>query len=90
MAVRKIPLREQPYIHESSPLNALAPSPSDKAEDPTVTLFQTRIRKTLLTDRALHDKVCPFQVKMSWLLTPVSRCPGSKSLCVLRTRILQA
>jgi ATP-dependent RNA helicase DDX55/SPB4 len=56
MAVRKIPLKEQPYLYEDGSSNALGLS--DKAEDPTVVTFQSRIRKTLLTDRALHDKVC--------------------------------
>jgi len=54
MAVRKIPLKEQPYLYEDGSSNALGLS--DKAEDPTVVTFQSRIRKTLLTDRALHDK----------------------------------
>ncbi|KAF7971110.1 hypothetical protein HWV62_7178 [Athelia sp. TMB] len=52
MAVRKIPLKEQPYLFKAGP----SVSCSSTQEDASVSSFQDAIRKTLLTDRALHDK----------------------------------
>ena len=60
MAIRKIPLKEQHYLREDSSSIGLSSS-RDKAEDPSVISFHARIRKTLLTDRALHDKVCVLE-----------------------------
>jgi ATP-dependent RNA helicase DDX55/SPB4 len=54
MAIRKIPLKEQPYLPGTDFSNACS---SDKVEDPSVETFQECMRRTLLTDRALHDKV---------------------------------
>jgi ATP-dependent RNA helicase DDX55/SPB4 len=57
MAIRKIPLKEQPYLTETDFLDTLSSSSSGKVEDPCVTSFHQGIRRTLLIDRALHDKV---------------------------------
>lgn len=60
MAVRKIPLKERSYLpgDGSVKLYPLSSNNNDTlAEDASVTLILARIRKTLLTDRALHDKV---------------------------------
>ncbi|KZP17270.1 DEAD-domain-containing protein [Athelia psychrophila] len=51
MAIRKIPLKEQPYL-----LDAGSSSSSATQDDPGVASFHATIRKTLLTDRTLHDK----------------------------------
>lgn len=60
MAVRKIPLKEQSYLLADGSLHLNASSSNKdnvSSEDASVASFHARIRKTLLTDRALHDKV---------------------------------
>ncbi len=54
MSVRKIPLKEQPALNpDGSPrLNN-----EDDAEDPEIPQTLSKIRSTVLKDRALHDKV---------------------------------
>ena len=52
MALRKIPLKLQPYLKDESSLAA-----SDDQEDPAVETFQNRIRESMLRDRAMHDQV---------------------------------
>ena len=67
LAVRKIPLKERPYLTD----NATEPtedweassggtsSDSGKPTDPAVRKILTLIRKKVLSDRALHDQVSP-------------------------------
>ncbi|PFH52747.1 hypothetical protein AMATHDRAFT_73879 [Amanita thiersii Skay4041] len=51
MAVRKIPLKEKPYIkHSTSDFD------EDQMEDPCISVFYEQISKFLLTDRAIHDQ----------------------------------
>lgn len=60
MAVRKIPLKQQPYLRESGASNvSFSDILENRVEDPSVISFHATIRKTLVTDRALHDKVSP-------------------------------
>jgi hypothetical protein len=57
MAVRKIPLKERQYLSEDGlplPPQSLAEL---RIEDPSVELFISQIRKAILSDRSLHDKV---------------------------------
>ncbi|KAK2466230.1 hypothetical protein APHAL10511_001872 [Amanita phalloides] len=48
MSIRKIPLKEQPYLKD-------LPTTNDQ-EDSSTAVFQSRIREFVLTDRAIHDK----------------------------------
>ena len=53
MAVRKIPLKEQPcFVGDASPV-----SEEDEEDDPEITSIMSTIRQKVLADRALHDKV---------------------------------
>ena len=53
MAVRKIPLKEQPcFGGDGSPV-----SEEDEDDDPEITSIMSTIRQKVLADRALHDKV---------------------------------
>lgn len=60
MAVRKIPLKEQPFLAEDGSTIS-RPSLMDQdikpVEDLNVSSYHERIRESLLTDRALHDQV---------------------------------
>lgn len=56
LAVRKIPIRKQPVIQVGGILPAQG-SCDPELDDLAVTSFLSRIRDTVLTDRALHDKV---------------------------------
>ncbi|KIJ70539.1 hypothetical protein HYDPIDRAFT_23639 [Hydnomerulius pinastri MD-312] len=55
LAVRKIPIRRHPFIQAGGVL-AKEVSSEPENEDPTVALFLSQIRATILTDRALNDK----------------------------------
>ena len=67
MAVRKIPLKQRPYLTdsatESNPAGSREPSSdgrtneSKKSSDPAVRKILALIRKKVLSDRALHDQV---------------------------------
>lgn len=60
MAVRKIPIKERSYLLEHSLAPPILEEEEDKdtrPDDPTVTLYLEKIRKTLLSDRAIHDQV---------------------------------
>lgn len=60
MAVRKIPLMERSYFGESTSTSASASEEcNDRPEDPMVSSFLVKIRETLLSDRASHDKASP-------------------------------
>ena len=54
MAVRKIPLKEQPYLSNDG---SFIKRDEDAEEDPDVSSILSTIRHKVLTDRALHDKV---------------------------------
>jgi hypothetical protein len=56
LAVRKIPIRRHPFIQAGGVL-ATEVSSEPESEDPAVESFLSQIRETVLTDRALHDKV---------------------------------
>ncbi|KAF8621632.1 hypothetical protein AX15_007650 [Amanita polypyramis BW_CC] len=51
MGVRKIPLKEQPYLTGDTCWKT-----GDEGEDPSTFMFQAKIREFLLTDRAVHDQ----------------------------------
>ncbi|KAI0082790.1 DEAD-domain-containing protein [Panus rudis PR-1116 ss-1] len=53
MSVRKIPLKEHLPFSSDGPSSSTA---ADESEDPEVQRTLEKIRKKLLTDRALHDK----------------------------------
>lgn len=55
MSIRKIPLKEQPYFSED---DSMAVPEEERPEDPQVEVLTNKIRKTLLTDRGIHDQVC--------------------------------
>lgn len=55
MSIRKIPLKEQPYFSEDDSMAVLE---EERPEDPQVEVLTNKIRKTLLTDRGIHDQVC--------------------------------
>ena len=65
MAVRKIPLKQRPYLlgnmTGSNPKGAAAPEEmidnSKQPPDPSVQKTLALVRKKVLSDRALHDKV---------------------------------
>ncbi|EIM90127.1 DEAD-domain-containing protein [Stereum hirsutum FP-91666 SS1] len=53
LAVRKIPLKQRPYLLDD---NSAAPSnDDDRVEDEAVPAYLSKIRELLLSDRALHD-----------------------------------
>lgn len=54
LAVRKIPLKEYPYITENQQQRQ---EEETRSEDLNVTLFLNKVRVVLKTDRALHDLV---------------------------------
>lgn len=53
LAIRKIPLKEHPYITE----NQKPQEEETRLEDPNVISYLNRIRTILKTDRAIHDLV---------------------------------
>ena len=64
MAVRKIPLKQRPYLMgNATGSNSQEAAPeeridnSNKPPDPSVQKTLTLVRKQVLSDRALHDKV---------------------------------
>lgn len=56
MAVRKIPLKQRPYLLEDS-ATARSNDDGDRVEDEAVAAYLSKVREKLLTDRALHDVV---------------------------------
>ncbi|KAK7023996.1 RNA helicase [Favolaschia claudopus] len=62
LAIRKIPISERPYFAGSGDQPMAAPLDEEEAgepsrlDDPEVSVFLDRIRKTILTDRAIHDQ----------------------------------
>lgn len=54
LAVRKIPLKEHPYITENQQQHQ---EEETRSEDPNVSLFLNKVRAVLKTDRAIHDLV---------------------------------
>ncbi|KAJ7494531.1 hypothetical protein B0H11DRAFT_2227939 [Mycena galericulata] len=68
LAIRKIPISEQPYFAAAGDqaISVVAPSAKDEVleseeeparpDDPEVSVFLNRIRKTVFTDRAIHDQ----------------------------------
>jgi len=55
LSVRKIPIREHPYILTDG--TATRNVHDSSIEDDIVNTFVSRIRQTVTTDRGLHDKV---------------------------------
>jgi hypothetical protein len=55
LSVRKIPIRQHSYILEDGSATRDTDGPS--TEDHVVNTFLSQIRQTIMTDRALHDKV---------------------------------
>ena len=54
LAVRKIPLKEHPYITENQQQHQ---KEETRSEDADVALFLNKVRVVLKTDRAIHDLV---------------------------------
>ena len=57
LAVRKIPLKEHPYITENQEQQQQQKEAETRSEDPNVTSFLNKVRIVLKTDRAIHDLV---------------------------------
>lgn len=55
LSVRKIPIRQHPCIPADGSAARDVDYPS--TEDDVVNTFLSQIRRTIMTDRALHDKV---------------------------------
>lgn len=55
LSVRKIPLKEQPYLAAPGVSPTMPLEDDARPEDSEVPIFLDRMRQTLLTDRALHD-----------------------------------
>lgn len=51
MSIRKIPMKKQPSFQQGEDTS------EDESEDPEVTVVLETIRRHILTDRALYDKV---------------------------------
>jgi ATP-dependent RNA helicase DDX55/SPB4 len=68
MSVRKIPLKEQQYIEADG--NTIT-TEVERPLDPVVSTYLTQIRKSVLTDRALHEKV------EFWVLSVIRPIPHS-------------
>lgn len=56
MSIRKIPMKEQPYLNADDSMNV---ADDERPEDPQVEVLTNKIRETLLTDRGIHDQVWP-------------------------------
>ncbi|KAF8191485.1 DEAD-domain-containing protein [Mycena galopus ATCC 62051] len=62
LAIRKIPMSERPYFTASGdqPVELALPKEDEsepaRSDDAEVSVFLERIRKTILTDRAIHDQ----------------------------------
>lgn len=90
MAVRKIPMKEQPRFAACESPTSQDGGMDVDSEDPEVLAVTAKIRERVLTDRALHDKV--FDVfalgDQSLILTPCTGCKGFRFLCacILETR----
>lgn len=65
LAVRKIPIKEHPYISEDQ--QQQHQEEETRSEDPNVSSFINKVRVVLNTDRAIHDlvKFCFFHSKTS-------------------------
>ena len=85
LAVRKIPLVEQPYFTTGS---AVTQEDVEREEDPAVDEYLESIRDVIKTDRAIHDKASRAQRAFSTAskLTYEPECNGS---CLLRSSILE-
>ena len=83
MALRKIPLKLQPYLKDESSLAA-----SDDQEDPAVETFQNRIREFMSRDRAMHDQVCQKKSSLDFLLELIWYLVG-KSFCFVCEGLLK-
>jgi ATP-dependent RNA helicase DDX55/SPB4 len=55
MSIRKIPLKERPYLTDD---DSVALPEEERPEDPQVEVLVNKIRETLLMDRGIHDQVC--------------------------------
>jgi ATP-dependent RNA helicase DDX55/SPB4 len=76
LAIRKIPVSERPcFPAPGDQVMSLAPPLKDDIEgeegpvrpdDPEVSVFLGRIRKTILTDRAIHDQVSILDITLTW------------------------
>ena len=55
LSVRKIPTEEHQYLEKDSTTASFGDD--ERLEDPMVSSFLSSIRKDLITDRSLHDKV---------------------------------
>lgn len=61
LAVRKIHLREHPYISEdaeSGSKRAAGPSTQRQKPDPAARILTREMQKIVATDRDIHEKVC--------------------------------
>jgi hypothetical protein len=86
LSVRKIPIRQHPYILADGSKALETDYPS--TEDDVVNTFMFQIRQTVMTDRALHDKVAAFpKHDMRGHSHSLTGCQG---ICLLRSCILEA
>jgi len=86
--VRKIPIRKHPAIRAGGILSAQSSS-EPEPDDLVVTSFLSQIRDTVLSDRALNDKV--LGAIYSYVFRDVQGHDiGSKRLRVLRAGLFEA
>jgi ATP-dependent RNA helicase DDX55/SPB4 len=55
MSIRKIPLKEYPYLPDGH--SDMSQEPDERPSDPEVDTSMLHIRKVILGDRAIHDQV---------------------------------
>ena len=75
MSIRKIPLKEQPYLDRDEWRKT-----AESEEDPSTTTLQNKMRESLLTDRALHDQVM-FDIYLASFQLTTTRPSQLKPLC---------
>lgn len=82
MAVRKIPLKQHSYLTDKEAPHTISTSADQchPLEDASVSNFQDRVRMTLLTDRALNDKVAFTAVDFHRFFTNLWNSRRSKLL----------
>ena len=84
LAVRKIPIKQHPSIQADGSIEQDTDCPS--TEDDVVDTFLSQIRQTVMTDRALYDKVAVLS--KPGMCRHVNSLPGCEGVRLLRSCIL--
>lgn len=88
LAVRKIPIRKYPIIQAGSVPPPQGSSDNPEPGDQAVASFLSRIRETVLTDRALNDKV-PAIISSCMRREIQEYVTGNERLRVLRPGVFE-